>query len=557
MWKTKDSCIFIIKSFHKKINMKKTLLISAALFSITLVLGAQEDNKTITSKITHVTVFTSGAQVTGISEASVPQGTSTLIIRGLSPYIDANSIQVKGKGKFTVLSVSNQINYVAGIEEKTEIENLRKKIEDLSLKIDENKMQISILKEEESFLIANKNVNGKQENLDAANFKSLFDFYKSSLIQIRSEIMLNERKVTETEKELTKLKQQLETLQSRSNLPSGEISVIIKADAATTAKLEINYLVQNAGWIPSYDLRVTNLGDPVSLVYKANVYQNTGVDWNNVSLTFSSASPNISGNLPILHPYYIDFLQDIVIRGYGSKKAEPARAIMNEELNEVLTVGAPAPAPATAGFVASENMTNIEFNVNIPYSIPSEGKPKSIDMLFLELPATYEYQTVPKLSKEAYLVAQIHEWEKYDLLKGESNLYFENTFVGKSVLDPAGITDTMNISLGRDMGIIVKREKRKNFTSEKLIGGNKVVTLSWEISVRNSKNDKIKIQVTDQIPVSQNKEITIEALELSGGKLESKTGYVKWDFELKPGETKNIILTYSAKYPKDSRVNIE
>ncbi len=523
-------------------------------------LKSQNNNpKVINSKITHVTVFNTGAQISSNADVSLTQGMSNLILRGLSPYIDPESIQVKGKGKFTVLSVSNEINYISGIEEKTEIENLRKKIDELVLKSDEIKMKINILKEEESFLIANKNVNGKQENLDAENFKTLYDFYKSSLTLIRTEVLSSERKINEIEKDLSLLRQQLNGLQSKSNLPSNEIKIIVKADAVVNAKLEINYIVQKAGWSPSYDIRVTKLNEPVSITYKANVYQNTGVDWSNVTLTFSNASPNNSGNVPVLNPYYLDYvLQTQSSLGYEmqTKKSAPVRMKMEETVADD-NVGAGYETSVPVGFVTSENTTSIEFNVDVPYSIPSEAKPKSIDMMHLELPASFEYQTVPKLGKEAFLVAKIHEWEQYDLLPGGANLYFENTFVGKSFLDVKSVNDTMNISLGRDMGIIIKREKRKTFTSEKFIGANKIVTISWEISIRNTKNDRIKIKVSDQVPISQNKDITVEVLELSGGKTDSKTGIVNWDIELNPGESKTMILTYSAKYPKDSRVNIE
>ena len=539
--------------------MKKLfLLLLTVIFLYASNMKAQENTKVISSTIKQVTVFNNGAQVTGLSDVSLPQGISTLVLRGLSPYINKQSIQVKGKGKFTVLSVSNEVNYLSGIEEKTGIENLRKKIEELVLKSEDGKLQLGILKEEESFLIANKNVNGKQENLDAANFKSLFDFYKSSLSLIRTEILAGERKVAAIEKELTILRQQLDALQSKNNLPSEEVMVTVKADAAVNAKLEINYLVQNAGWYPSYDIRINELNEPVSLVYKANVHQQTGVDWNNVALTFSNASPNATGNVPVLNPYYLDYIiaaQNI----YQDRSRKATQELMEikavapgvavKELDEVRSI--------PVGFTASENTTSIEFKVDVAYSIPSEGKSKSIDMMNLELPVVFEYQTVPKLIKEAFLVAKVHDWEQYNLLPGEANLYFENTFVGKSVLDTKSVTDTMNLSLGHDMGIIIKREKRKNFTSEKFIGPNKVVTLSWEISVRNSKSDMINLRVSDQVPISQNKEITIETLELSGGRIEAKTGFVTWDFELKPGESKNLILTYSIKYPKDTRVNIE
>jgi uncharacterized protein (TIGR02231 family) len=193
----------------------------------------------------------------------------------------------------------------------------------------------------------------------------------------------------------------------------------------------------------------------------------------------------------------------------------------------------------------------------VPYSIPSAGTPKSIDMMSVELPAVFEYQAVPKYNRDAFLVAKVYDWGKYDLLPGEANLYFENTYVGKSFLNVSAVTDTLPVSLGSDMGIVIKRDKRKNFTSEKFIGNNKVVTLSWEISARNTKSEKIKIKISDQVPISQNKEITIETQELSGGKHDPKTGYVTWDLDINPGETKNIILTYTVKYPKDKVVNLE
>ena len=536
--------------------MKQTFLLLLAL-NICMVfnLKAQDNSKIVNAKIIHVTVFSNGAQINSTSDVSLTQGINLLTVQGLSPYIDNQSIQVKGRGKFTVLSVSNEINYLSGIEEKSEIEAIRKKIETLTVKSEDLKLQIGILKEEESFLIANKNVNGKQENLDAANFKTLFDFYKSSLTQIRTEVITNERKVEEITKEILKLQQQLQVLQSSSDMPSNVLMIAVKADAAVIGKLEISYMVQNAGWYPSYDLRVTNLKEPVSLTYKANVFQNTGVDWNNVKLTFSNANPNKSGNVPVLNPYFLDYIV-YTQRVYQEMSKKSAPSMMKSESIEY-NLGAEEAVSAPVGFVATENTTSIEFNVDVPYSLPSEGKSKSIEMMNIELPSLFEYQSVPKFNKDAFLVAKIYDWGKYDLMQGEANLYFENTYVGKSFLNVSSVTDTLNLSLGSDMGIILKRDKRKNFTSEKFIGNNKVVTFSWEISVRNTKSDPVKIKISDQVPVSQNKEIIVDVEELSGGKLEAKTGFINWNVELKAGETKSFILTYTVKYPKDKVVNIE
>lgn len=539
--------------------MKKiTFILGLSLLFSGLTLKADDNAKTLSSTITHVTVFNSGAQVTGVSEISLIQGINTFAIRGLSPYIDEQSIQVKGKGKFMVLSASLEKNYISELKEKEQIEVLRTKIEELAIKIEDERLQTGILKEEESFLITNKNVGGKNESLEAANFKILFEFYKSSLTAIRADILARERKIKMLEEELSKMNNQLSTLQTSENMPSGQIIVTLKADAATAGMLEINYLVQGAGWYPSYDIRIDKLTEPVSLIYKANVYQNTGVPWKNVKLTFSNATPNQSGNVPWLNPWFIDFIQ---IRGLNSyddsyRKSAPAMALNEMAVaDESSLLGKAKQMPV--GFVTSDNTTSVEFSVDIPYTIETGGKSKSIDMMFLELPAGFEYQTVPKLDPTAFLVAQVREWQQYDLLEGEANLYFENTFVGKSMLNLKTVSDTLNLSLGRDLGIVVKREKRKDFTSEKFIGSNKVVSRSWEISVRNNKKESVKIHLTDQIPVSQNKEIVVETIELSGGKLDQNTGLVTWDLDVPAGQSKVLILSYSAKYPKSSTVILE
>jgi uncharacterized protein (TIGR02231 family) len=545
--------IFILKI----ISMKKVSPLISAIFLFSAFSVFAADNiKSLNSTITHVTVFSSGAQVTGVSEVSLVPGISTVAIQGLSPYIDEASLQVKGKGKFIVLSASLEKNYISELKEKEQIEVLRSKIKTLSEKIEDETLQTGLLKEEESFLLANKVAGGKNESLDAANFKILFDFYKSSLTLIRTDILSRERKVKDMNDELDKLNNQLSTLQSSENMPSGQVIVTLKADAVASGILEINYLVQGAGWYPSYDIRVDKLTEPVSLVYKANVFQNTGVDWNSVKLSFSNATPNQSGNVPWLNPWYLDFVVYNTY-GYDEKSKKSAPAMMEELVSMDVSEVASGAAPVPVGFTTSDNTTSIEFNVDIPYTIETGGKSRSIDMMYLDLPASFEYQAVPKLDPTAFLVAQIREWQKYDLLEGEANLYFENTFVGKSMLNLKSISDTLNMSLGRDLGIIVKREKRKDFTSEKFVGSNKLVSRSWEISVRNNKKESIKIQLTDQIPLSQNKDIVVEGTEFSGGKYDGNTGLVTWEIDLPAGQSKSLILGYSVKYPKNSNVNVE
>jgi uncharacterized protein (TIGR02231 family) len=200
---------------------------------------------------------------------------------------------------------------------------------------------------------------------------------------------------------------------------------------------------------------------------------------------------------------------------------------------------------------------SVTFDVSVPYTIPSDGQIQTIEIQRTTTPATYRYVAVPKTSQLVYLTGNITDWAKQSLMSGEATLYFENTFVGRSQLNVNQLSDTLTISLGTDPGILVKREKRKDFTSKKIIGSNKTDTYSFLITVRNNKTSTIQITVNDQIPVSSNSSITVEANELSGGKLSSDTGLLKWDFDLKPQEKKEIVLTYSVKYPKNQSVVLE
>jgi uncharacterized protein (TIGR02231 family) len=201
--------------------------------------------------------------------------------------------------------------------------------------------------------------------------------------------------------------------------------------------------------------------------------------------------------------------------------------------------------------------TTITFDIALPYSVASDGKIQTIEIQRSSIPAEYRYVTIPKVSPLAYLTGNITNWAEQSLQSGEATLYFENTFVGKSFLNVNQLTDTLTLSLGNDNSILVKREKRKDYTSKRVIGTNKTDIFSFLITIRNNKTTPVKIGLKDQIPVSSNSSITVEAQELTGGRFNSQTGEVRWDLDIKPQETRQIILTYSVKYPKDRNVILE
>ena len=171
-------------------------------------------------------------------------------------------------------------------------------------------------------------------------------------------------------------------------------------------------------------------------------------------------------------------------------------------------------------------------------------------MTAYEVPASYEYYCVPKIDTDAFLLGYVTDWEKYKLLEGEANIFFEDTYIGKSILDVRFIKDTLSVSLGRDKGVVVNREKIKDLTTQKLIGAKKEETRAWRISVKNNKTQDIKMVLLDQVPVSTLEEIEIDIKDASRGVWNEETGEIKWELELDSKESKDLDLKYAIKYPK-------
>lgn len=430
---------------------------------------------------------------------------------------------------------------------------------------------------------------------------------------------------------------------------TGEILVGIHAPAACTVTFTLSYYVKNAGWFPSYDIRSESLTEPLSITYKANIFQHTGEAWKNVALSLSSSSPSTGNVAPRLLPYRLNYgwaapvyrdemngnnvsgiVSDAITHepligatvkipgttigcatdvdgrysltmpegqhrlefayiGYTSRTVDVRSNTLHvvldpdtQSLEEVVVAGHGSPrkvrkntlalratapveevvAEEEAGSIPIEveqtrQPTGYEFGIKMPYTVLSDNKPIVAEIGRYELPVSYVYRCTPKIDKDAFLMAQVTDWSKLNLLEGEANIYFEGTFIGKSVLDVNTAGDTLSFSLGRDRQIAVQRTKEHEYTSRKLMGAMQTQTIGWKISVRNNRPQAVDLTLYDQLPVSANSSITVTAEEVSGGKVDGDTGIVTWPLILQPGEQRDLILRYKVKYPKDRRLEVE
>jgi uncharacterized protein (TIGR02231 family) len=536
-------------------NMK-SILFGALILNVAVAYGQTE--KPVDSKITAVTVFLSKAQVTRELKTRIDAGKSTLVLTGLTATLDPQSIQAAGKGSFIILGISQRQNFLSELNMPKALRALKDSLDYYNKQLILEQSQKEILNKEEQMLLANQRIGGNNQNITVAELKGMADFYRTRLTDIVNTRMKEDEKIKKISASIVKLNRQVAEQNELHSRNTGEILINVSAEAATQADIEVNYVVSQAGWTPMYDLRAINTKNPVQLGYKANVFQGTGEEWKNVKLKLSTANPNQSGLKPELYTWYLDFYQPAISAREKKKamyRSAPAAAPEAEmkiaEEADVLM----APAESVADYVNTIQTTlNTEFDIALPYTVASSNKPTVVDIRNYEMKSTYEYAVAPKLDTEAFLLAKGTGWEEFSLLPGEANIFFEGTFVGNSYIDPNNIKDTLAISLGRDKRIVVKREKLKDLTSRKVIGGSQRENYTWEITVRNTKSENVKITIEDQIPVSQNTQIEIATTDLGGAKYDANTGKLSWILNLQPNETKKLTYKFEVKYPKDRQV---
>ena len=626
--------------------MMKTTLLFAAIF-ISVVLAAQSPpEKELSTKIEEVTVFLNGAQVFETGKISIPAGKTLVRVKDLSPHLEEQSIQVKAEGEFTILSVNHKMNFLSELKRSEKADSLNKAIEKLDLSVSNDMARLEVLKEMLNLLAVNRSMNRENTGVSITQLKEALTLYETEISKIKLEEIEITNKIDAKNEEQKKLTDELGSINEKQDLPSSEIEIMVRADKQLEAKFFISYIVGNAGWFPKYDIRVNNIESPLELTYKAEVFQNTGVDWKNVKLRFSNGDPRQSGQIPNLEPWRLNYARYTTVysdragtmapgniqqvRGlvFDAETREPVPfanvmlkgttigttsdfdgrydlmvppgathlqvsfvgykfkevAINASELNIPLEQAVVALEEVVVGSMPSrvagvqvtsyeipkqkaiaqpvrttmkEYQTTVEIEVDEPYSVKSGGEKLAVDLRKYQIEADYTYQAVPKVDKDAFLVARITNWDQYNLLQGEANLYYEETYVGRSILDTRAIQDTLDVSLGRDQNIVVRREKVEQFSRRRILGSNMLESRGFKITVRNTKSEPVKITVFDQVPVSVVSDISVSITELSGAKHDEQSGKISWELNLAPQEQKELNFQYEVKYPGRERVILE
>ena len=603
-------------------------------------------------------MFTNGAQVERSYSANLLAGEQVITFTGLSPFTDVKSMQIKARGKLTVLGVNYRTIHPDSLQRIKQLREAEKQVKLTDGKERELKAQLEVVNAQLELVKTNCSTGSRTVVTPLANIKELNNYYAQETLELK-------KKVIAIDQELAKLaeirEKQEKTVDSIAHLKLKSITeaeLKLQVPQAGKAEFDLTYYVKNAGWYPTYDIRSEGLGQPLQLSYKAHMFQKTKEEWNNIPVTLSSANPSLSNIAPELRTYWLNFgkqaprydnelgadgsvsgvvldeqgepmigcsvmvvgtslgtvtdvngqysialprgksqlkfayvgylsqtssvngstmnvrmkednaaLEEVVVVGYGvSKKGKGKSSREQEDVSEALqgrvaglSVSKDKKMPESDLIAVNEQKAQFgyEFDIKQPLTLSSDGKTTTTEIARYQLPASYQHLGIPRADTDAFLMADATDWQQHSLLEGEANVYFENSFIGKTILDPTVANDTLHFSLGRDNGIRIQRTKVSARSSRRLLASTQEQNMTWRITVKNSRQEAVSLTLQDQIPVSENSSITVTTEELSGGQLDKSTGIVVWQLQIQPNEQREFIVQYRVKYPKSRNLVVE
>ncbi|MBO4838968.1 MAG: mucoidy inhibitor MuiA family protein [Lachnospiraceae bacterium] len=496
------------------------------------------------TRITSVSVYRSGCIITRTAEVELEQGTQTVQLRGPGPAADPQSLRLSVPEN--VQGANVQMDYLTEEQKKEILKELAKKQDKVTRSIKDTEEQIALWKQNADF--------SAKESISLADMTAFLEQLPERLaaLQDRRDALLEEQEA---------LKKEREKLTEQNNKPF--VSVELTAPAAGRYPVELRYKDESAAWEPSYELHTQDEDSGRLLLrLRARIAQDTGEDWKQASLTLFSGNPSVSGTIPTLYPARLHFYEPVrmMAKGLmgGSARTNAAPMMMEETAMLDMEDAAPAPLMKMSQVMADSGRT-VQGDTMTEYELTGRwdirnGQSILCDLRTDEIPCRYQVVAVPKRTSGCFLSAEVKTADLEEMQNVEAAVYLKGTFAGNVWLQPDMTEDTYDLSLGKDETVKVKRTQKKKYTSTVLLKGQKKTEYEFEISVSSRKPKPCQVLVRDQIPITEEKSIQVETVNLSGGELDVDTGLVKWNFTLQPGETRQLTLAYTTAWPKDKQL---
>ena len=523
------------------------------------------------AKVTAVKVYRNSAELQNTVSFSVPSGISEIVIGNISEEINEKTIQIGVNSKnISILSSQFTDDYSTDFKMDTtnpQIKKVNDSIKIVENLISKNQIELDANKKAVELLDKNQTVLVGSNSSNVAQLTQLTEFYTNKRIELENKLVSLKTKGDDLSKKLSRLKSSLKTKEQKEaeEFADGVIVLKLMSPTAGNIKLNINYLTDNVSWKPYYEIKAEKISAPLDVTFKAIVKQNTGLDWKGVKLTLINGNSSRNNYAPTVSPWFI-YARSPKEREIQREEISGKSAVMRArktvsvdaaeyDVSNALEGRAEGVAVGYAGFNVNANELNTSYDIDIPYDILSNNEDHLISLYQQKIPADYQYFTAPNYNREAYLLAKIKDFSKYNLVSAPASVIFENMYIGETRISPDQTNNEMNITLGNDPKISIRREEVQDKSGEKFLSSYREKVITYDLVIKNNKKEQISIEVKDRFPLSNNEAVKIELLDKSGAAKDDEKGFLTWNIKLSPSETKKLRVSYKVRYPKDYTIN--
>jgi uncharacterized protein (TIGR02231 family) len=548
------------------------------------------------SRISAATVYLDRAVITRTATIELAAGEQAIVFERLPAALLDQSLQASGRGTAaaTILDVNAQTAYV-DFTPNTRVQELEDQIRGLQKQQRTLDDRGVILGEQRDFvkrMIAASTGTTSTGTIihplgdDATRgggtaarptldeWQKLYGYSEETFGRIAAELQSLDNQRGELKAKQTALEQQLNELRGASGKSYKTITVRVAVTEPGRLELTLKYAVPGASWAPSYDARLHATERAVELSYFGLVRNGTGEDWNDISLTLSTARPSLGGGAPELRPWIVDVFrpqrnEDVVKMSAFEVRTKDVR----QSFNQAAAAGAVVPTESEelkdAGFLAAtveSGATSATFKIPVTVTLPSNNTTQKVSIATTKLAANLQYQATPKVLEAAFLSAYAVNNTDYPFLAGAMNTFLDETFVAASRLKTVMPGEKFELQLGADEGVAIKRKLVNRFTENTgLTGKGRRITYEFLVTITNHKKTAERMVFKEPVPVSRHEKIEVTLLTPAekdvGTKEEPKEvtreedGKLVWRLDLKPGEKREVPLKFFVEYPGDLNVS--
>lgn len=537
--------------------MKIKILILISILSLNLPnVFAQSEEIHLYSKPSEVIVYYTGATMFYKYQVNLKEGFNKIYLDSMPNNIVLTSLRSNFKGK-NIIMASNFGLEPKVITNEDDLPAMSQKYQDsieiINLKINDVKAIIGSLSKEEELIQNFKYQQVADKQSQVKELIELSAFYSKRLLEVKKELVKNNQIITDYTKNIANLNKKIESLRKYSTTVNNyQITLDVNAESSGTFELNVSFYSVSASWVLSYDLKVDESSNNLYFIYKANVKQSTGIDWDKVKLTLSNRNPQENNNLPVIYPWILRKQEPA--RSYGDMDDALAPRTLSVESKSLSTKSKKSDVMVIDGLSIGNTQVralNVDYNLSTLYSIKSNGKDHNLVIDEKKLKAELEHYVAPKYDNDAFLVAKIYDWSELNLVNSNANIYFDDTFVGTTYINAQQAKDSLIISLGRDKNISVSRDLSKEIKEKKFWSKNNEHYFGYVIKVKNNSRKSIKIKIEENYPISSTDEVEVELMEISNAINDKDKGILSWVKTIESNKSEEVKILYKIEAPEN------